>query len=172
MRRLVLQRRVWILNLCWCDSIVHRCVSGDDNVAERWCWVRQTLLLGEELPEDVLPLLVAVVVCYLGGAGGRVLGVGRCRRRSWRRLDAAARRLCSEQETIIRTNTLTDSLTDDRLVSNMLTCAPALGLLGVAVSVVVCVGGFGRRYPLRGGLSLQALTSPVSWFGRVVRRLG
>lgn len=66
----------------------------------------------------------------------------------------------------------THMLTDDRLVSNMLTCAPALGLLGVAVSVVVCVGGFGRRYPLRGGLSLQALTSPVSWFGRVVRRLG
>lgn len=46
-----------------------------------------------------------------------------------------------------------------------LTCSPELASLRVAMFVVVGVGGFGRRLGLRGGLSLQFLSSLVHRFG-------
>lgn len=96
------------------------------------CHLHRRLLLSEELLEDA-PL----------GRGGSGLGSSRglftCRAATDGHTHASAHSSPAEAE--------------------RLTCGRALAALGVAVLVVVGVGGFGGRLGLRGRLSLQGLRS-------------
>lgn len=56
----------------------------------------------------------------------------------------------SAMQPIIRANIHTDANEEVSMLSGLhcLTCGPALLILQVAVFVVVCVGGFGRRFSI------------------------